>query len=65
MKGNETRLVEFMDGSKKLRGPRESLIFQCFPDVGQAATPCLGILCRLPARWRPLNEPTGRGAIVK
>ena len=31
--------------------PRESLIFQGFPDVGQAATPCLDILCRLSARW--------------
>ena len=45
--------------------PQESLIFQGFPDVGQAATPCLDILCRLSARWYPLNEPTGRGAIVK
>ena len=45
--------------------PRESLIFQGFPDVGPVDTICLGILCRLSARWRPLNEPTGRGAIVK
>ena len=31
--------------------PRESLIFQGFPDVGLAATPCLDILCRPSARW--------------
>ena len=48
----------------KLRG-QESLIFQGFPDVGPVDTICLGILCRLSARWRPLNEPTGRGTIAK
>ena len=31
--------------------PRESLIFQGFPDVGPVDTLCLGILCWLPARW--------------
>lgn len=41
----------------KLRGqncgdrPQESLIFQCFPDVGPVDTLCLDILCRLSARW--------------
>ena len=55
----------YTGGLKNCGDPRESLIFQCFPDVGPVDTLCLGILCRLSARWLPLNEPTGRGAIAK
>ena len=38
------------------RGPRESLIFQCFADIDLAATPVLAALAGLPLGGDPLNE---------
>ena len=36
--------------------PHESLIFQCFPDIGPAATPILAAPAGFPPGGDPLNE---------
>ena len=48
---------------KKLRG-QESLIFQCFPDVGPVATLIWASFAGFPPGGDPLNEPTSKNAIV-
>jgi len=36
--------------------PHESLIFQCFPDIGSAATPVFGLFASFQLGGDPLNE---------